>query len=256
MISQVPNFEPRTYRRLAAAPDLTAFRLVVDETDLCIQVRLGENADETAGLRHAKQLARDAILTARRQISTEIALRHEFRTSLAPLPAREGAPPVARGMYLAGQRAEVGPMAAVAGAIAEFVGRSLLECHPEVLVENGGDVFLASSQQRVIAVHAGRSALSGKVGLRVPGGEPVAVCTSSATVGPSYSAGNADAALIAAAEGAFADAMASALGNRIRSPQDVEPAVIWACGVPGVVQALVMIGDVLGVKGAFEITRL
>jgi len=96
-------------------------------------------------------------------------------------------------MYAAAEVAGVGPMAAVAGAVAEYVGRDLLQWGEQVIVENGGDVFLSSTVERLAAVHAGTSPFSGRVALAVPAGRtPVGVCTSSATVGHSLSFGRAD----------------------------------------------------------------
>lgn len=242
------GYEPRTYRHLAAAEDLVAFHVAEAQTDLHIQA--------SAGLTDLEKIAREAVREARRAIETEIILVPSFATSLAPLAEREGAPRIVGAMYHAGSRAQVGPMASVAGAIAEFVGRRLLEQASEAVVENGGDVFLCTGPARTVAVYAGRSPLSGKVGLRIPAGETLGVCTSSATVGPSYSAGKADAALIVADDTAFADAMASNLGNSVQGPQDVEAAVTRVASTEGVRQALVILGSTLGVAGEFELVKL
>ncbi len=251
-------FEPRTYRRQIAAPGLRAFRLVVGETDLHIQVAAADGAPGVAGEAPAgiRELALAATKQARQAIETEIVFRRDFRTSLAPLPVPGGATGLVRAMYDAAQRAGVGPMAAVAGAVAEHVGRRLAETCAEVIVENGGDIFLSGTAPRTVAVLAGRSPLSNKLGIKLPPVGALGVCTSSGTVGPSFSAGKADAALIIAADAAFSDAMASALGNRVRVAEDIQPAVEWAMTVPGVRQALVVMGDALGVAGEFELTGL
>ena len=88
----------------------------------------------------------------------------------------------------------VGPMAAVAGAIAEFVGEELLAYSPEVIIENGGDIYIKSLKKRVVGIYAGNSPLTGKIGLEIEGKEtPIGICTSSGTVGHSLSFGRADA---------------------------------------------------------------
>jgi len=226
-------------------------QVAIGETDLHIQVPAG-----TAPLAGLRSVAEGAVRGARQAITTEGLLRPLFLTSLVSLEPRPSAPAVVVAMYRAAADAGVGPMAAVAGAIAEHVGRVLLEHLEEAIVENGGDVFLSTCHERVLAVHAGRSALSGRLGVVVPAGQALGVCTSSGTVGPSYSAGRADAALIAAGDAAHADAMASALGNRVHGPQDAGPAVEWAVSVAGVRQALVIVGDTLAVAGELEIRRL
>jgi ApbE superfamily uncharacterized protein (UPF0280 family) len=240
--------EPRTYRAFTAAEGLEGFRIVLEETDLHIQT--DRPCDEL------RELAWQEARTARQAIRTEITLRPEFLTSLSPLEPREGVAQIVREMYDAGLRAGVGPMAAVAGAVAQQVGRALLQKAQEVIVENGGDNFLSLKRTRTAAVYAGRSPLSMKVGLIVPAGTVVGMCTSSGTVGHSYSAGIADAALVAADDTAYADAMATALGNRVHGPEDVQGAVEWAMSQAGVRQALVICQDKLAVAGEFELTQL
>lgn len=241
-------YEPRTYRAVTAADGLQGFRIVLEETDLHIQT--DRAPDDVRDVAWAQAHA------ARQAIRTEIALRPEFLTSLKPLAPTQGDAQIVQVMYDAALRADVGPMAAVAGAVAQHVGRALLEQAEEVIVENGGDNFLSLKRARTVAVYAGRSPLSLKVGLVLPAGTVAGVCTSSGTVGHSYSMGKADAALIAADDAAFADAMASAIGNRVQGPEDVAGAVEWATGVDGVRQALAICQDKLAVAGEFELTRI
>lgn len=239
------EYQPRVYRAESGAPDLQAWRLVIGETDLHLQAA-----------QVLVEPSREAAREARAQVEREIARRPEFLTSLAPLPAPADAPPVVAGMYAAGALAGVGPMAAVAGAIAQYVGEALEPLSPEVIVENGGDIFLHTQQERVVAVHAGRSPLSGRVGIVVPAGTRGGICTSSGTVGHSYSAGQADAAVVLASDAAMADAVASGLGNRVLRPEDAETAVEWALTVPGVWGVLVVIGVTLAASGQVVLRRL
>ncbi len=119
-------------------------------------------------------------------------------------------------MAAAAQTAGVGPMAAVAGAIAECVGRELLEFSPEVIVENGGDIFLKVSHRRTVGIFAGDSPLTGRIGIQIEARDtPLGVCTSSGTVGHSLSFGRADAVVVLAPAAALADAAATAIGNRV-----------------------------------------
>jgi hypothetical protein len=126
-----------------------------------------------------------------------------------------------------------------------------------VVVENGGDLFLAAGRRLTVALDLGASPLSGRLGLAVEAGEmPLCVCTSSATVGHSLSLGKADGATVAAADGALADAAATALGNRVRGRHDLEPALRWAGGVPGVVGALVVLGERMAAWGRLTLVDL
>jgi hypothetical protein len=239
------GYQPRSYRADQAAEDLVAWRLVIEETDLHLQAE-----------RELREAALQAAREARAQVRREIARRPEFLTSLQPLSAPADAAPLPARMYAAAAVAGVGPLAAVAGAIAQHVGQALAAESPQVIVENGGDVYLSTARERIIAVGAGQSPLSGRVGLVLPAGFTGGVCTSSATVGPSYSAGQADAAVILAADAALADAAASALGNRVQTAGDAEAAVQWALGLRGVDGALVVIGATLAAGGQVQLRRI
>jgi ApbE superfamily uncharacterized protein (UPF0280 family) len=147
-------------------------------------------------------------------------------------------------------------MAAVAGAIAEDAARFLRDRYGSstVIVENGGDVYAFSPTPLTVAVLAGNSPLSGKAALRipeVPGG--VSVCTSSGTVGPSFSRGRADAATVVAADGALADALATELGNRVSGPGDIENALGWLAAVEGALGGAVVAGEHMGLWGRVEV---
>jgi len=148
-------------------------------------------------------------------------------------------------------------MAAVAGTVAEHVGRALRAHSREVLVENGGDLYLDVSAEVVVGLFAGPSPFSGHLGLRVRAKDtPLAVCTSSASVGPSLSFGVADAAVAVGHPAAVADAVATALGNRIQGPGDLEAAVQWATSVCGIRGAVAVLGDRLAAAGEIEFTRV
>ncbi len=192
------GYQPRSYRRIVAPDDLVSFEVAIAETDLFI-----------LAARRLTQQARAAIREARRQIESHAALHPEFLEARQPLAPPGYLPTVPLRMYEAAERADTGPMAAVAGAIAEHVARALHPSSSQVIVENGGDLFIISHRERLVAVRAGASPLDGKIALAVPAGE-MAVCTSSGTVGHSDSAGSADAVVVAAEDGALADALATA----------------------------------------------
>jgi hypothetical protein len=54
---------------------------------------------------------------------------------------------------------------------------------------------------------------------------------------------------------ALADAAASALGNRAKSPAHIEEALAAVAVIEGVIGCLVIIGEHLGVQGDLELTR-
>lgn len=231
--------EPRTYRHWIEGKDLVAFTVTVRETDLYLRA--------TANL---QRKAHRLVLKYRRQLEKYIEQNPAFRTSLEPLPTPDDAPHIVRAMIEAGQRAGVGPMAAVAGAIAEYVGQELLAFSPEVIIENGGDIFLKSLTRRVIGIFAGKSPLTGKIGLEIePKDTPLGVCTSSGTVGPSLSFGQADAAVAIAPSATLADAAATAIGNRVKNAGDIPAAIELCQGIKGLTGAVIIIGANIGAWG-------
>jgi hypothetical protein len=148
-------------------------------------------------------------------------------------------------------------MAAVAGAIAEFVGKSLLKYSTEVIVENGGDIFVSAAEEIIIKIFAGESPLSEKIGLKVlPSEMPLGVCTSSGTVGPSLSFGKADAVTIVSPSTALADAVATAVGNRVKKSNDIPFSLKVAASLPGIKGVVLIVGEKMGVWGNIELLKL
>ncbi len=238
----------RTYREWMGNDDLSSFRVPVKETDLHISV------DKASFGPHLAKKAEETVLGLRYDLETYIATDPEFRTALLPRLLLPGAPAIARTMADAAAAAGVGPMAAVAGTFAEYVGRELLKTCADVIVENGGDIFMASDRQRLAAVFAGSSPFSNRLAVEItPDRMPLGICTSSGTVGPSLSFGRADAAVILAESAALADAAASAAGNVIQTPRDVKKGIEVARKIPGVLGAVMIKDDQLAVWGDFNL---
>jgi len=232
-------YRERTYRHLLYSRNLCHFQVAVRETDLDIAAR----EDLTAQ-------AYDSIHRHRHFLEQYIRIFPTFSQSLKPLPDDPMAPPIVREMLKAASTAGVGPMAAVAGAMAAFVGRDLLRFSPEVIVENGGDVFIARNSTVRVGVFAGTSPLSNKLVLTVDASRmPLGVCTSSATVGPSLSFGRADAVCVLAPSVALADAAASAIGNLVLKKDDIQRALDFGATIPGVEGIVIVFRDNLGVWG-------
>ncbi len=214
------------YRMLARPDDLTSFRILVEQSDLLV-----------CALRPLEMQARTLVWDARRQITDYMDSHPQFVAALAPQPPDAAAAPVVSAMLRASRQAGVGPMAAVAGAIAEYVGRGLLVQSEEVIVENGGDVFLCSRRRREVALLAEHTALGGLRIALPPAPDGLGFATSAGTIGHSLSFGTADAVMVLADSAALADALATAVGNRIREPDDLAPALATAqvLGARGVV---------------------
>jgi ApbE superfamily uncharacterized protein (UPF0280 family) len=148
-------------------------------------------------------------------------------------------------------------MAAVAGAIAEAVGTDLLAYTPEVIVENGGDIFMKISRTRLIGVYAGEAPFTGKIALDIsPEEMPLGVCTSSGTVGPSLSFGVADAVIVLSHSAALADAAATAIGNKVKTIDDIDVAIGQAQAIDGLDGVVIIKGDRMGMWGKVKLVSL
>ena len=147
-------------------------------------------------------------------------------------------------------------MASVAGAIAEFVGNELLAFSPEIIVENGGDIYAKAPEPLKLALFAGEaSPFAGRLAFEISASAGIAVCTSSGRVGPSLSFGLADAVVAIHESGAFADAAATAIANRIHTPSDVARVVAEEKEEERLQGLIACAGDQLGLWGDFELIR-
>ncbi|MFP5259322.1 MAG: UPF0280 family protein [Acidobacteriota bacterium] len=238
----------RAYRHShAPRPGETAFQVVVAQTDLYVVAR--------------RNLAReigDFVSELRAGLSTYLLLHPNFQHSFTPVAADAAAPAIARDMAEAAARFGVGPMAAVAGAFAQAVADRFVGESPELLVENGGDIYLHGSRERIVALLA-KPVEGARLALRFDATSlPAAVCASSAKVGPSLSLGQADMVTVVADRGAVADAAATALANLLVTAEDMEGVLAAAQGMAkaGVRGAFVQLGELVGLVGDVEIVAL
>jgi ApbE superfamily uncharacterized protein (UPF0280 family) len=124
-------------------------------------------------------------------------------------------------------------------------------------VENGGDIYLKSLKQRLIGIYAGKSPLTGRVGLEIEGKDtPLGVCTSSGTVGHSLSYGQADAVIVLSPSTALADAAATAIGNHIHQPSDIPGGIEFARSVGGLKGVVIIQGEQVGVWGKVKLGEM
>lgn len=208
----------RGYRdRCAPRDGECGFQLVIAETDL----RVTAVSPLPEGFRGALAARVRAL---RGELEAWIVLHPAFRSSLLPVPLPDaGTPPeIVRRMTEAASVAGVGPFAAVAGTIAQMAAESLSDRSPDLIVENGGDIYMYSRRDRVVGLLPDPE--SGvMIGLNVAASAcPLALCASSATIGHSLSFGQGELVLVRSPDGALADALATAFCNRLQGPDDVK----------------------------------
>ena len=239
-------YEPRTYRHWIKGKDLISFNVVVKETDLYIRAST-----------NLRRKAYKLVLKYRHTLERYIERYPAFLTSLESLSVGDDAPHIVKAMSEAAERVGIGPMASVAGAIAEFVGNELLAFSPEIIVENGGDIYLKSLEKRLVGIYAGKSPLTGKIGLEIDGQDtPLGICTSSGTLGHSLSYGKADAVIVLSKSATLADAAATAIGNLITQPGDIPSGIDFAKSIGGLLGVIIIDGDNMGLWGEVKICQM
>lgn len=238
--------QKRSYRNLVLKDNLVDFRVTVKETDLFVQA-----------LKPLEDITRELVLENRGYIENYIKRYPEFARTLKPWRVRGPEPKIISEMAFAGEKAGVGPMASVAGAIAEYVGSGLLKHSDEVVVENGGDVFLRLNNPVTIGIFAGTSPLSLRMGICVDSKKrPISVCTSSGTVGHSLSLGQADAVCVVSDSCSLADAAATSIGNRVTSKSHIQSAIDFGKHIEGIRGIVVIIGNDVGIWGNLKVVPL
>ena len=207
--------------------------------------------------KNLEEMTKELVLQYRGYIESYIITFPEFVETLHPWHLKGPVPKIVDDMARAGERARVGPMAAVAGAMAEHVGLELLTHSPEVIVENGGDIFLKTDDAVTVGIFAGKSPLSLHIGLCVDSRRgPKAVCTSSGTIGHSLSLGKADAICVVSDSCALADAAATAIGNIVQTKKDIPSAIEVAKSIEDVEGLAIIIDDDIGLWGDLEVVPL
>jgi ApbE superfamily uncharacterized protein (UPF0280 family) len=193
-----------------------------------------------------------AEIVHQRRILEEYINRHpDFRKSLEPLELLAGAPDVAESMARAAKLVGVGPMAAVAGAMAQFAGRSALDAGAhEVIVDNGGDIYICAVEPVIIGLMTGTADLAEKLAFSLEAHDtPISICSSSGKMGHSMSLGECDLATVVAKDAALADAAATEAGNLVRDVDDIDPALDKISTIEGIDGVMIVKGARIGLAG-------
>lgn len=242
------RYQRRFYRDWGKSKDLHQARIITRDTDL--EILTDKPID--------RKFVEEKIRQYRWQVENYITRDSRFLSSLKPIPVELTAAPIVKEMAQAAARANVGPMAAVAGAIAEFVGKDLLKKgYKDVIIENGGDIFIKTRKSRIVGIYAGRSKLWNKLKLKIrPKNTPMGICTSSGKIGHSLSFGCVDSVVILSKSTSLADAAATAAANMVKSRQELRRASDYARTVKGVSAAVLIFGnDLISWGKTFEFVK-
>ncbi len=240
------EYRERSYRSRFSSDERRWFCVKFLESDLWIGVDRGSYRASMEADTYAM------LVDLRRQMDAYLLMDPQYKTALTPYNAGLEAPNILKEMSRVSHKTGIGPMSAVAGAVAkkvaEFLGTQ------EVIVENGGDIYALAASDMDISVFAGQSPLSEKIGLHIPAAEfPLGICTSSGTVGPSLSLGRADAVMIVCKDVLLADSYATAMANRIKTVNDLQSVIDRISDIPEILGAIAVKDDRMAISGRFEL---
>ncbi len=195
--------------------------LIPKQGEISFQVMVEETDMQVVALTDISQKMLHEVSVLRGIIKNTIAMYPDFATSLTPVEAPAGVPAVIQAMCRAAKQCHVGPMAAVAGAMAQFTAQAVGHLSQELLIENGGDLWLQSSCERTVAVLADPQQKAGVGLLLSPKDFPLSLCASSATIGHSLSFGQGELVVTRSGDACLADAAATALCNMLVTAKDL-----------------------------------
>jgi len=185
------------------------------------------------------------IITERLNLEAFIGDHPGFQDALKPVDLHipeELLPDAVKQMQKASRFTRLGPMASVAGTMAQLaVETSRSSGSPESLVENGGDIYLECRHPLMLGLYAGHLSPFQNLALRIlPENTPLAVCTSSGRMGHSLSFGDCDLVTVFSKDGALADSAATLGGNLVKEDKDIEPALNRLMSIPGILGAIII----------------
>ena len=253
MVKPQNKYQERTYRKSVSSKRFFSFCVSYEETDLYISI------DNRSYDPQMQQFIQDRIQLYRKEIETFASIYPAFYSSLVPIQSIETSSQIIKKMLTASNISGIGPMAGVAGAFSECIGKDLIkafDCN-EVIIENGGDIFLHTVESVTVSIFAGSSVFSEKLGLCIPGGiSPLGICTSAGTVGHSLSFGKADAVVIVCKNTQLADAYATKYANMIKEKSDINRIIEEIGKKEDVISSVIIKEDMIGICGNFELIKL
>lgn len=226
------------------------FTVCCQESDLFIGV------DRESYTPSMETFVLESLRSLRNTMERYIARDAQYARSITPYQPAHNAPEILRHMADVAAKAGIGPMGAIAGAVAEEIGSSLRKKFnvQELIVENGGDIYTELINGIDVPVFAGDSPLSEIVGISIGEGKyHLGICTSSGTVGHSFSFGKADAVMIVCEDAALADSYATAFANRIQTKADVASTIELIKEIPEITGAICIKHDQVGICGQYAL---
>lgn len=225
------------------------FIVKVEETDLWVGISKGFLNESL------KEELKEYIIEERKILKEYIDSDSQFESSLIPYKAAQDSPKYIKQMSKLSFLANVGPMAGVAGAFSLLAGKYLKNKNiPEVIIENGGDIFIYGMENLTIGVYAGNSVFTNKISIETDlHKKEFGICSSSGSFGHSLSFGRADLVTVIAEDVILADLFATAICNKVKDKEDVEKIINELKNIKEISGAMIIMEDKLGIFGNLKI---
>ncbi|HID42696.1 MAG TPA: UPF0280 family protein [Archaeoglobaceae archaeon] len=237
-------YEERFYRKDSHSK--FSLEVAFGESDLFISLDKGIE----------KEKAKEILKKYYTKIENYIKENPRFFSSLAPLEEDKDAPSIVKDMFACSRLTGIGPFSCVAGAIAFYVGKELLNFSSEVIVENGGDIFLKINEDKKIGVYLGEKFPKKYLTLKIKKRDyPFGIASSSSYLGHSLNFGRVDLLMVIAKNSIIADGFATALSNRTKEERDVEEILEFVKNNPSLEGILIFFEGKIFLWGDFEIEQ-
>ena len=167
------------------------------------------------------------ILSIRNDLKRYISQNRDFLLSLEPLKYdSDNLSPIVLKMYESSEKADVGPMACVAGTISEMSLDYLINKDSTYsIVENGGDIAIINDRKVLCGIYSNNEILGNNIAFEIKArNRPLGICTSSGKIGHSISFGSSDSVTVLSKSPSLADGLATRIANDVTG-QDSESKV-------------------------------
>lgn len=197
------------------------------------------------------ELIKDEIIILRKRLDKYIQKNKDFKTSLVPVKKQDNAPYIVKRMITASQKTGIGPMASVAGIIAEIASnKGYLINQTTNIVENGGDIYIFSDKDIYIGFYPGNNYFSDKLAIHIKAKDcPISICSSSSNMGHSLSFGECDIATVFSKDGALADSAATLACNLVKDESDLENVSTKISSIKGIQGIILVKNDKIAIAG-------